>query len=80
MQVDSVMRFARYAPAPPKVAKYTARYFCSSARVAASRFPLPIIPFTPILKMPSVKGSIRDDVVGPAEPMTLPGGAGLGPM
>ncbi len=41
--------------------------------------PFPIVIFTPSSSSLGVNGSIRTDVVGPAEPITRPGRGGVGP-
>ncbi len=51
-----------------------------AARAPADRLPFPIKALTPALHIVPANGSMRYEVVGPAEPITLPGGAGLGPM
>jgi hypothetical protein len=43
-----------------------------ASRTSALRPPLPIAPFSPAFSSGTVYGSIRSDVVGPADPMTAP--------
>ena len=76
---DLAWIFESNAPAPPIASRYTALCSCSAFLTALPRPPLPMITFSPWSSIAGVNGSRRIAVVGPAEPMTRPGRAGVGP-
>ena len=71
--------FAISAAAPPIAAKYTPVYCFSASTTSLLRDPLPIITLSPSAINVGEYASIRPPVVGPTDPMGLPGLAGQGP-
>ena len=74
------MDFDNNAPAPPIAAKYTALFLTIASMTSFDRFPLPIIAFCPRSSSVGAYLSIREAVVGPADPIGLPSLAGDGPI
>ena len=67
------------AAAPPMAAKYTTLFFTMASTTSLERGPLPIMPLSPCSIIAGEYASMRPDVVGPHDPMTRPGLAGVGP-
>ena len=74
-----LMRLERKAPDPPYAIRWTALYFGKSFAASSPRLPFPSVAFSPILRSGSVVESMRLEVVGPAEPIGMPGFGGVGP-
>ena len=75
-----LMHFASSAPGSADGSEVYAMIFLHGfCTTSGRRAPLPIIPLAPTDIMVGAYASIRPLVVGPADPMTWPGFAGVGP-